>query len=204
MRKSDPVYMLPCYLRQADLRRVWCRGKKTITPPQRVWTRYLLTLWGRHLGGDDSPGGCVNVIGRLMVRSEWSEQQSERIVEVVNSLHKQGYTGEELFKRSREIIIPGTSTASIIALAKESDDAAFVEKVMSKVIKRDSPIRDVAIKRYCECKSPQDIARQVHYATGCDIQYARKRIIWCEEVLEEEMFYAIKHEIEQENSLIAA
>lgn len=97
MRKPDAIYFLPIVLRQAELRRVWCRGK-TITPAQRVWTRYMLTLWGRHLGGDDSPGGCVNVIGRLMIRTEWSENQSNRIVEVVEALHSQGYRGEELFK----------------------------------------------------------------------------------------------------------
>lgn len=204
MRNSFGVNVLPSVLRQSDLRRAWCRGKRTIIPAQRVWTRYLLILWGKHLGGDDSPGGCVNVIGRLMIRTDWSQQQAERIVEVVNSLHEQGYKGDDLFKRSREIIIPGTSAASIIALAKESDDAAYVEKVMSKTIKRDSPIRDVAIKRYCERKSPQDIARQINHFTGCDIQYARKRVIWCEEILEEEMYYAIKREMEEEYSPVAA
>ena len=142
--------------------------------------------------------GCVNVIGRLMVRSEWSETQSERIVEVVNSLHKQGYRGEELFKKSREIVIPASSASNIIALAKESDDAAFVESVMKKAIKRESPIRDVAIKRYCDRKCPQDIARMISYITGADVQFCRKRVIWCEEILEEEMYYAMKHAMEKE------
>ncbi|CAI1230802.1 Uncharacterised protein [Serratia ficaria] len=204
MRKPDAIYFLPMVLRQADLRRVWCRGKKTITPAQRVWTRYMLTLWGRHLGGDDSPAGCVNVIGRLMIRTEWSEGQSNRIVEVVEALHSQGYRGEELFRRSRELVIPGTSASSIIALAKESDDAAFVETVMSKAIKRDSPIRSVAIKRYCDRKCPQDIARMIERETGADVQASRKRVIWCEEILEEEMFYAIKREMEKEFLLNAA
>jgi hypothetical protein len=204
MRKPDAIYFLPMMLRQADLRRVWCKGKKTITPAQRIWTRYMLTLWGRHLGGDDSPAGCVNVIGRLMIRTEWSEGQSNRIVEVVEALHSQGYRGEELFKRSRELVIPGTSASSIIALAKESDDAAFVETVMSKAIKRDSPIRSVAIKRYCDRKCSQDIARMIERETGADVQASRKRVIWCEEILEEEMFYAIKREMEKEFLQIAA
>jgi hypothetical protein len=164
----------------------------------------MLILWGRHLGGDDSPIGCVSVIGRLMIRSEWSEDKSKRIVDVVERLHEQGYRGDELFKRSREIIVPGTSTRDIIALAKESDDAAFVELVMSKAIKRDSPIRSVAIKRYCDRKCPQDIARMISNKTGCDVQAARKRVIWCEEILEEEMYFAIKRSMQDENSNIAA
>lgn len=198
MKPVDAIYTLPMVFRQAYLRRLWCRGKKTITPSQRVWTRYMLSLWGHYLGGDDAPSGCVNVIGRLMVRSEWSETQSERIVEVVNSLHKQGYRGEELFKKSREIVIPAASASNIIALAKESDDAAFVESVMKKAIKRESPIRDVAIKRYCDRKCPQDIARMISYITGADVQFCRKRVIWCEEILEEEMYYAMKHAMEKE------
>ncbi len=204
MRRQDAIYLLPVALRQSEIRRVWCKGKRTITPAQRVWTRYMLTLWGRHLGGDDSPGGCVNVIGRLMIRTQWSESQANRIVEVVEALHSQGYRGEELFKRSRELVIPGTSASNIIALAKESDDAAFVEAVMSKAIKRDSPIRSVAIKRYCERKCPQDIARMIERETGCDVQAARKRVIWCEEILEEEMYYAIKREMEKELPQMAA
>lgn len=204
MRKQDAIYALPVVLKQSELRRVWCRGRKTITPAQRVWTRYMLSLWGRHLGGDDAPSGCVNVIGRLMIRSEWSETQSNRIIEVVESLHEQGYRGEELFKKSREVVMPGTSASNIIALAKESDDAAFVESVMHKAIKRDSPFRSVAIKRYCDRKCPQDIALDITYRTGCDIQAARKRVVWCEEILEEEMFFAMKREMENEITLKAA
>ena len=199
MRKTDAIYTLPLVHRQADLRRTWCKGKKTITPSQRVWTRYMLMLWGRHLGGDShqfSP--CVSVIGRLMIRTEWSDKQSARIIEVVEALHGQGYRGEELFQRSRELVVPGVSASNIIALAKESDDAAFVESVMSKAIKRDSPIRSVAIKRYCSRKSPQDIARMIEQETGADIQAARKRVVWCEEILEEEMFYAMRRELEKE------
>lgn len=204
MRKQDAIYALPFVIKQSDLRRVWCKGKKTITPSQRIWTRYMLALWGRHLGGDDSPAGCVNIIGRLMIRTEWSQTQSDRIIHVVESLHEKGYRGEELFKKSREVVMPGTSISSIIALAKESDDAAFVESVIHKAIKRDSPMRSVAIKRYCERKCAQDIARDINYHTGCDIQAGRKRVIWCEEILEEEVFYAMKHAIEENNSLLAA
>ena len=40
--------------------------------------------------------------------------------------------------------------------------------------------------------------------TGADIQYCRKRVVWCEKVLESEMFYAMKRELEKEFPLIAA
>lgn len=197
------IFLLPMVHRQADLRRAWCRGRKTITPSQRVWVRYLLMLWGKHLGGDDYDGGCDNVIGRMMIRTEWSEDRAKHIISAVEGLYEQGYRGDELFRRSRQIVIPGTTAADIIALAKETDDAAFVEKVMTKTIRRGSPMHDIAIIRYCERKRPQDIAKVISWRTGCDVQAARKRAIWAEEILEEEMFYGIKREIEQENSLNA-
>lgn len=201
MKTQDAIYALPLVLKQSELRRVWCKGKKTITPAQRIWTRYMLSLWGRHLGGDDAPSGAVSVIGRLMIRSEWSQDQSDRIIQVVESLFQQGYRAEELFKRSREIVMPGTTVGNMIALAKESDDADFVESVMHKTVKRDSPLRSIAIKRYCERKSPQAIAKLINYHTGCDVQAGRKRVIWCEEILEEEIFFAMKRAIHASETL---
>lgn len=200
MKKQDAIYALPAVLKQADLRRVWCRGRRTITPSQRVWTRYMLSLWGKHLGGDDAPSGCVNVIGRLMIRSEWSHDRAERIINVVKDLYQQGYRGEELFKVARGIVLPGSSISGMIASISETDDAAFVESVLHQEIRRDSPIRSIAIKRYCEQRTVQNIAQDIHYHTGFDIQAARKRVVWCEEILEEEMFFAIKREILVKNT----
>ncbi|EIC83380.1 hypothetical protein [Serratia sp. M24T3] len=198
MRKQDAIYTLPMILKQADLRRVWCRGRKTITPSQRVWTRYMLSLWGKHLGGDDAPAGCVNVIGRLMIRSEWSHDQAERIINVVKDLYSRGYRGEELFNVARGIVLPGASINGIFASFSETEDAAFVESVMHKEIKRDSPIRSIAIKRYCDRRTVQNIAQDINYHTGFDIQAARKRVTWCEEILEEELFFAMKRLLEVE------
>ncbi|MBI6548229.1 hypothetical protein [Xenorhabdus lircayensis] len=104
-----------------------------------------------------------------------------------------------MFQKSHEILNPKQTLSDIIALAKESDDAAFVEKVLNKTFKLGNPVRDVAIKRYCECKYPQKIARELSKLTGCDVQWARKRATWSEELLEEEMYYAIKREISKEN-----
>ncbi|EFA4268531.1 hypothetical protein C5918_004982, partial [Escherichia coli O145:H25] len=115
-----------------------------------------------------------------------------------------GLRGDELYKKARELVIPQSSFSHIITLAKESDDAAFVERVMVKTFHRESPVRDVAIKRYCYRKCTQDIAMMISYITGADIQYCRKRVVWCEKVLESEMFYAMKRELEKEFPLIAA
>lgn len=203
MKQQDAIYALPMVSKQADLRRIWCRGRRTITPAQRVWTRYMLSLWGKHLGGDDAPAGCVNVIGRLMIRSEWSHNQAEKIISVVKDLFRQGYRGEELFKVARGIVLPGTSLSGMIASFSETEDAAFVESVMHKAIKRHSPIRSIAIKRYCDGRTVQNIAQDINYHTGCDIQVARKRVAWCEGILEEALFYAIKRAIEVDNTFFA-
>ena len=151
------------------------------------------------------PGGAINVIGRLMIRSQWSDDKAKQIESVVMRLYEEdGLRGDELYKKARELVIPQSSFSHIITLAKESDDAAFVERVMVKTFHRESPVRDVAIKRYCNRNCTQDIARIISYITGADIQYCRKRVVWCEKVLESEMFYAMKRELEKEFPLIAA
>ncbi|HFT6317875.1 TPA: hypothetical protein ACHGSG_005211, partial [Escherichia coli] len=67
----------------------------------------------------------------------------------------------------------------------------------------ESPVRDVAIRRYCNRDSTQDIARMISQITGVDIQYCRRRVVWCERVLDSEMFYAMKRELEKELLVIA-
>lgn len=205
MRTIDAIYHLPSIADESHLRRTWKYPKKTITPKQQAWVHYMLAVWGRVNRGDDSPAGAINVIGRLMIRSHWSQDKSDQICKVVTMLHdEQGLRGEELYRKARDLVIPQSSLSNIIALAKESDDAAFVERVLSKTINRESPVRDVAIKQYCERKCPQDIARLISYRTGLDVQAARRRVVWCSKILDEEMFYALKREMENEISLIAA
>ncbi|MCC8379873.1 hypothetical protein [Xenorhabdus sp. PB30.3] len=199
MRGKDSFPLLAYVANKKDLRRVWGKGRKTITPSQRVWVRYLMMIWGRKYGGNEYYGGACSVIGRLMIRTEWSDTEGERIIKVVKDLNKSGYQGEELFQKAHEILNPKQSLSDIIALAKESDDAAFIEQVLNKTFKRDNPIRDIAIKRYCEQKYPQKIARELSRLTGCRVDWARKRSEWSEELLEEEMYYAIKREIRKEN-----
>lgn len=205
MSRLTPVFGMVNFVDDAHFRRVWKHPKKTITTGQRAWVHYMLSVWGRVNRGDDSPCGAVNVIGRLMIRSHWSEDKAIQIQKVVNMLHDEsGLRGEELYRKAREIIMPQTSVSNIIALAKESDDAAFVEKVMIQTFHRESPVRDVAIKRYCGRNCTQDIARLVSQITGIDVQAARRRVVWCENVLDAEIFYAMRREIEKEFPLIAA
>lgn len=205
MRRLSPVFNMVNFAEDAHFRRVWKHPKKTINSRQKAWVHYMLQVWGKVNAGDDSPGGAVNVIGRLMIRSQWSDDKAKQIEEVVMRLYEDdGLRGDNLYRKAREIIIPQSSVSNIIALAKESDDAAFVERVMVKTFHRESPVRDVAIKQYCERKCTQDIARLINLVTGMDIQQCRRRVVWCENVLDSEMFYALKREIENENSLIAA
>lgn len=205
MKRLSPVYSMVNFADDAHFRRVWRHPKKTITTRQRAWVHYMLSVWGKVNRGDDSPGGAVNVIGRLMIRSQWSEDKSQQIERVVMMLHdEQGLRGDALYKKARELVIPQTALSNIIALAKETDDAAFVERVMIKTFHRESPVRDVAIKRYCDCNCTQDIAKSISYFTGMDVSSARRRVTWCENVLDAEIFYAMKREMEKEISLIAA
>ncbi|MCM7867163.1 hypothetical protein M8S81_07810 [Enterobacter hormaechei] len=206
MRKLTPIYTMVNFVDDAHFRRVWKHPKKTITTKQRAWVRYMMSVWGRINRGDDSPAGAVNVIGRLMIRTQWNPDMGGHIERMVNWLYSDeggALRGEELYKKARELVIPQSSTSNIIALAKESDDAAFVEKVMIKLFHRESPVRDYAIKRYCERNCTQDIARKMHLITGLDIQACRRRVVWCEKVFEAEFFYAMKREMENEISLIA-
>lgn len=205
MAKISAIYSLPLISDESHLRRVWKYTKKSITKKQQAWVHYMLSVWGRAHRGDDSPPKAVNVIGRLMIRSHWSPDKADHICGVVTRLHdEQGLRGDELYRKAKDIVFPKTSISDIIALAKESDDAAFVEKVMCKAINRNSPVRDVAIRQYCSRKCPQDIAREISTITGCDIQAARRRVVWCSNILDAEMFYAMKREMEKELLLNAA
>lgn len=203
--KITPIFSMVNFVDDAHFRRVWRHPKKTITKKQQAWVHYMLSVWGRVNRGDDSPAGAINVIGRLMIRSHWSEDKANQIERVVMRLYEEdGLRGDALYQKARELVIPQSSFSNIIALAKESDDAAFVERVMIKTLHRESPVRDVAIRRYCDCNNTQDIARRIQYHTGADIQYCRKRVVWCENVLDAEMFYAMKRELEKEIPEITA
>lgn len=188
----------------ADMRRLFGNGWKTINRSQQAWVKHLLTVWGDHLGCEDYDRGEVNVIGRLMMRCEWSEQKAKQIEKIVSQLHCEGLRGDELFRKARDLLIPQSSTANIIALAKESDDAAFVESVMVKTFGKDNPLRNVARLRYCKRKSVQNIGASLIYYCRITSKEARNRMKWAMDILEGEMYYAIKREMEKEIPKIAA
>ncbi|EHW4086997.1 TPA: hypothetical protein M3H53_002580 [Salmonella enterica] len=197
--RITPMFSMVNFIDDAHFRRVWRYPKKTINSRQAAWVRYMLQVWGRVNAGDESPAGAINVIGRLMIRTQWSDDKARQIESVVMRLYEEdGLRGDALYQKARELVIPQSSFSNIIALAKESDDAAFVERVMVKTFHRESPVRDVAIKLYCERKCTQDIAKMINYATGMDIQACRRRVVWCEKVLDSEIFYAMRRELEKE------
>ncbi len=114
----------------------------------------------------------------------------------MSELHCEGLRGEELFRKARDLLIPQSATANIIALAKESDDAAFVELVMVKTFGKGNPIKNIARLRYCIRKSVQNIGASMIYFTGISTKEARNRMEWVLDIFEGEMFYAIKREME--------
>lgn len=203
-RDFQQISRLAAVRSSADMWRLFGTGCKPINESQQAWVRHMLTLWGQHIGNEDYDRSEVNVIGRLMMRSEWSEQKGKQIEKIVSELYCEGLRGDELFRKARDLLIPQSATANIIALAKESDDAAFVETVMVRTFGRDNPVKNVARLRYCKCKSAQNIERALIYHTEISVKEARNRIEWALNILEGEMFYALNRAMKKEILLIAA
>lgn len=192
---SDALATLAQVMRKSELKKRYLSPVKIITPLQSAWVRCLLDMWGEKYGGHVGPdGGKTSVIGRLMIRKEWNDRESERIMEVVENLHKQGYHGDELFSRAKQIINPQNSVSNLLDRANEQEDADLVESVICRIFAPNNPIRHVAIKYYCERKCSQDIAIELARLTGIDSQSAWRRIKWCRELLEASVFHAISNE----------
>jgi hypothetical protein len=191
---------LPFVTSEAELRRVWCRGKRTLTKGQHVWVRYMLNLWGAIMGGSTAPEDCggTSVIGRLMIRGDWDQESADRIIHAVNQLHEMGLRGEDLFTKARELVIPKSTSKYWLEKAQAEDDAEFIERVLIRVIGKNSPMYSVAVLRHCSHLNAHKAAKMLMQISGCDLQVARKRIAWCEKILEELMYYGLKREIEKE------
>ncbi len=203
--KKNPFINLAYFERESDLRRKWGRGAKKITPLQSTWTRCMLANWGAKYRGDDYPtSGNINILGRLMIRKEWDSEQGARIQIIFNNLTLQGYSGIELVKKVKEIFLPNNSGSASISLAKEQDDAEFVEKVMAATLTPDNPIRAVVIKHYKERKSSQDISVELCKLTGIELENARTRIRWASNLSEAVIFNQMLEEMEKENLSLAA
>ncbi|WP_228005942.1 hypothetical protein [Xenorhabdus sp. BG5] len=189
--KKGSFRELAYFRSENQLRQKWCKGVEKITPSDRTWTRYMLMLWGAANQGDDLPsGGNINVIGRLMVRNDWDDGTTAAIKLVMTNYAKLGYTGKELLEKVKEVIMPNKSTLGALRLAKEKDDAEFVEKCMTEIFTIDNPIRDVVIKRYKDCKSSQNILEDLSRKTGIDLDSAKRRVRWANKAAED-MLYSI-------------
>ncbi|WP_145055745.1 hypothetical protein [Mixta calida] len=194
---SDALAQLAQVMRKSDLKKRYLKPVKLITPLQSAWVRCLLDVWGEKYGGHVGPdGGKSSVIGRLMIRKEWNDRESERIMEVVNNLHKQGYRGDELFIKAKQLINPEHSVSNLLDRANEQEDADLVESVICSTFALDNPIRHVAIKYYCERKCAQDIAYELSRLTGIHPENAKTRIKWCRQLLEASVYHAIRNEME--------
>lgn len=202
---NDALAQLAQVMRKSDLKKRYLKPVKLITPLQSAWVRCLLDVWGEKYGGSVGPdSGKSSVIGRLMIRKEWNDRESKRILEVVDNLHKQGYKGNELFIKAQLLINPQNSVSNLLDRANEQEDADIVEAVICRLFEPANPIRHVAIKYYCERKCAQDIAYELSRLTGIHVESSRKRIRWCRDLLEASVYHAIMRELNGINHKIAA
>jgi len=198
---SDALAQLAQVMRKSDLKKRYLRPLKLITPLQSAWVRCLLDVWGEKYGGIVGPtSGKTSVIGRLMVRKEWNDRESTRILEVVDNLHRQGYKGNELFLKAQQIINSQNSVSNLLDRANEQEDADLVESIITRIFAPDNPIRHVAIKHYCERKCSQDIAKKLSSLTGITPESSWRRIKWCRELLEASVYHAIMADIDAKMS----
>lgn len=202
---NDALAQLAQVMRKSDLKKRYLKPVKLITPLQSAWVRCLLDVWGEKYGGSVGPdSGKSSVIGRLMIRKEWNDRESERILEVVDNLHKQGYKGNELFIKAQQLINRHNSVSNLLDRANEQEDADIVEAVICRLFEPANPIRHVAIKYYCERKCAQDIAIELAKLTRITPESAWRRIKWCRELLEASVYHAIVADIDAIKQKIAA
>lgn len=202
---NDALAQLAQVMRKSDLKKRYLKPVKLITPLQSAWVRCLLDVWGEKYGGSVGPdSGKSSVIGRLMIRKEWNDRESERIMEVVDNLHKQGYKGNELFIKAQQLINPQNSVSNLLDRANEQEDADIVEAVICRLFEPANPIRHVAIKYYCERKCAQDIAYELSRVTGIHPENAKTRIKWCRQLLEAGVYHAIVADIDANRQQLAA
>lgn len=202
---NDALAQLAQVMRKSDLKKRYLKPVKLITPLQSAWVRCLLDVWGEKYGGSVGPdSGKSSVIGRLMIRKEWNDRESERILEVVDNLHKQGYKGNELFIKAQQLINPQNSVSNLLDRANEQEDADIVEAVICRLFEPANPIRHVAIKYYCERKCAQDIAYELSRVTGINPENAKTRIKWCRQLLEAGVYYAIVADVDANRQQLAA
>jgi len=201
---SDALAQLAQIMRKSELKKRYLPPVKLITPLQSAWVRCMLDAWGAKYGGYEGPAGAINILGRLMIRKEWNDRESSAILDVINNLSEQGYSGNELFVKAWQMINPQNSVGNLLERANEQEDADLVETVMCRIFAPSNPIRQVAIKYYCERKCAQDIAEYISKVSGMHIENSKTRVRWCRQLLEAAVLDGIKSEIESKKLDIAA
>lgn len=177
---------------EKQLRDKWGGSVGKIKKSDRPQARYLLTLWGMHYRGDEAPGDCgINIIGKLMLRDEWDDETATLIRVTIGNCKKQGYSGNELLEKVKEIVSPNKSTLGALRLAKEKDDADVVESCINKAFPLNNPLRDVVIKRYKNRKSPQNVLESLSRETGIDIDSAKRRVRWADTIIEDVIYSTV-------------
>ena len=205
MSDDKKLIELANFERETQLRRLWAKGTRKITPLQQTWTRYMLMNWGAKYRGKEGPASSAgNIIGRMMWCNEWNSDQGERIKVIFTNLLNQGYMGNDLIRKVKEIFLPNSSGSSAISLAKEQDDAEFVEKIINKTLSTHSPLREVVIRHYLDCKVPQVISEKLTELTGMELESSRRRVRWAENAAEDLLFAAMQMEMENEKLQMAA
>lgn len=190
--KRGSLTDLACFSSERQLRDKWGGSIAKISPCDRPQARYLLTLWGMHNRGDETPGDCgINIIGKLMSRDEWDDETSTLIRVTIGNCKKQGYSGNELLEKVKEIVSPNKSTLGALRLAKEKDDADAVELCINKAFPLNNPLRDVVIRRYKNRKSPQNILELLSRETGIDTDSAKRRVRWADSIIEDVIYSTI-------------
>ena len=180
------------------------KGRK-LTPVQNRWVRSLLSVWGETFGGSTcyflSGGG--GMWGRI-VQEEWNDDQMERFGCVFTQMRELGYCGEELIKKSAEILWPKKSLNSILARADNKEQADFIEKAILKAFSISSPIYIFGKMYYTGIDSNYtnmgDKLRE-RYAPFLTKKQSEDRVRWCIDLFNTAAFDAINAEIRAERAL---
>ena len=202
--QNDALAQLAQIMRKSELKKRHLPPVKLITPIQAAWVRCMLDAWGAKFGGYEGPAGAINILGRLMIRKEWNDRESSSILDVIANLSKQGYSGDELFTKAWQIINPQNSVGNLLDRANEQEDADLVESVMCRTFAPSNPIRQVAIKYYCDRKCAQEIAEYITKLSGLHIENSKTRVRWCRQLLEAAVYHGIMSDIEPKKLDIAA
>lgn len=180
------------------------RARK-LTPVQDRWIRGLLSLWGETYGGSTcySLSGGGGMWARI-VHEEWNDTQMERFGVVLSQVRALGYTGEELIKKSAEILWPKKSLTSMLKQAENENEADFIEKAIIGAFQKNNPIYIFGKDYYTGIDSSYtNMGKKMHYhyAPFLTPKQCQDRIRWCIDLFNSAAFSAIKDAICAESAI---